>query len=600
MSIEINKENVTPYLSILLAFDTEDKTEKEIHSAIKNIIQSESDESIEVYETLTEYSGETAIVSFTPYIMKRKPSWLSNHEAKDIEHHIFISFKTENYYAFYFSEKGKKDHIRALFGKKKLETLRPIPISLLNANFINEDEIKMLWLTGVHSKSNFKADSKVLSGDSVADTLDPLIDQSYMMSAVRTEVWQNSKSTIGINPFKSSIWKGPCGKWENFENNTTRILDTLRNSTKGVTNPISILSFPISECNDLKTPYDFSLMDYEFFPDEVGIYVKELLLLLQSDYYAELSSSLTGSSKIILDVHYQGHYIGNITAEPTVNDYAVSFTIKIANVSKGHKGHIDQYAKIFKHPEIIKCWYESGHAIVNGMIFKTGYQDIEYDKFIWNDFKGYSIKKEKPGINPTKPDLAKIGKEDSLFCWVKNHWNGNWLLPNEFLATDKPTGWLLCDDGSGEKADFIHLTTYNGFNILSLIHIKAAKSNSPNRRISVGAHDVVLNQSIKNLRYCMRKNLIHDLESRLLSSGSKQCWKDGKPEQAVNFIDHLKSIHKISNFKKRVIVIQPHTLQNVYTKTVNSNIKHQLDVLLVSAENAVKSSGCDFFIIGSI
>ncbi len=53
----------------------------------------------------------------------------------------------------------------------------------------------MLWLSGIHGRDNFKADSKVLGGKSVADTLDPLIDQSYMMSAIRTEVW-GTKSKV--------------------------------------------------------------------------------------------------------------------------------------------------------------------------------------------------------------------------------------------------------------------------------------------------------------------------------------------------------------------------------------------------------------------
>ena len=85
-----------------------------------------------------------------------------------------------------------------------------------NFNFINEDSIKMLWLLGIHGKNTFKADSKVLGGNSVADTLDPLEDQSYMMSAVRTEIGEQNR-TIGLNPFKSSIWRGPCKDWETFE-----------------------------------------------------------------------------------------------------------------------------------------------------------------------------------------------------------------------------------------------------------------------------------------------------------------------------------------------------------------------------------------------
>lgn len=594
--IEIEKENIKPYLSILLGFSKDDHGS--VHRNIVKIIKEHVSDSDLFSASQFEALGEVAEVSFTTYKISKKPSWLADHEAQDIEHHVFVSFKVDAYFAFYFSEKTLKDSIREYFGKSPLSNVRPIPINQLNGHFINEDKVRMLWLSSIEGKHNFKADSKVLGGDSVTDALDPLIDQSYMMSAVRTELWTaDSKRTVGINAFKSSIWRGPCKNWQVFENRVVEILDLLNSTSNSVENPISVLSYPIPNCSDLKKPYDFSLVDYEFFPEEEGQRRKDLLRTLQFDYTAEIEPAYAfNDSDILIYIYFKGKKVGDVLIEPEISDYLVDFKIKSENVIK--KKEFNQYIKIFRYPELIKCWFESGHAIVNGMVFKTGYQDVKYDNFLWADYENYDLKKEKPGNNPVKPQLKKIGMEKSLFCWVKNRWNGDWLTPDSFNTSENPKGWLYCDDGAGEKADFIHLTNFKGHNLISLIHVKAAKSSSAKRRISVGAHDIVLNQGIKNIRYCMRKTLIEDLRERLDSAKSKECWCDGKPAKGIDFLNALEQLSGVSSIKYRVVIIQPHTQKDVYQKSSNSNSRRQLDVLLVSAENAIRSSGSEFYIVG--
>ncbi|WP_217989662.1 hypothetical protein [Pseudoalteromonas sp. HM-SA03] len=509
---------------------------------------------------------------------------------------MFISFDVRGSLAFYFSEKGKKDTIRDYFGKKPLTNLFPVPISKLNGNFINEDEIKMLWLSGIHGRDNFKADSKVLGGKSVADTLDPLIDQSYMMSAVRTEVWgKNTKSSIGINPFKSSIWRGPCKDWKTFENRVVEILDILSSNTNKSDNPIGILSYPISSPDDLANPYDFSLVDYDFLPEEDGQHRKDLLNKLQYDFHVELVPTFSDSD-IALDIFYAGKQVGNLCVELKVDDYKVSFHIKSENVFV--KKYFDQYKRVFSYPELVKCWFESGHAVVNGMVYRTGYQDVEYNKFLWAGFEEFYITKEKPGADPKKPDLRSIGKEKSLFCWVEKCWCGNWLNADDFNTTEKPKGWLYCDDGAGEKADFIHYVQHGSLHLISLIHVKASKSEKSSRKISVGAHDVVLNQAVKNLRYTARKTLLEDLKTRHGAASHKGCWLNGKTAKAEDFFHKLETLKDSKYIKTRVIVIQPHTQKSVYSANNGNKIKTQLDVLLISAENAIRSSGAEFFIVG--
>lgn len=166
------------------------------------------------------------------------------------------------------------------------------------------------------------------------------------------------------------------------------------------------------------------------------------------------------------------------------------------------------------------------------------------------------------------------------------------------IADRAQSGWLFCDDGAGEKADFIHIDEYKDKTYISLVHVKAANSKSSERRISVGAHDIVLNQAIKNLRYISRKKLINDLRERAENAAKKFCWNNNKTSDHTAFLNAIQALEKDSKIKLRVIVVQPHTMRSYYDRNFQSNIRKQLNTLLVSAESAIKASGAEFHIIG--
>ena len=602
-NMDLAKENITPYFSILIAKIDRSLSAPQLHVAISSLISmwnevgsSLSEETVSMQGPLIENINDSSTVCISKYLVYQKPSWTNSSEYMDTLHHVHITIKSVSHVALYFSESGLKDKVRDEFGKGSLIGVSPISMDVLNGNFINEDQIKMLWLSGIHGRNSFKADSKVLGGENVADTLDPLIDQSYMMSAVRTGL-ANLQSSMGINPFKSSVWCGPCNSWAKFESMSLMILDKVESGTENANSPISILSFPLANSKELNEPYDFSLVDPEFYPDEGGSNRKKILERLYDGYQFELMEAFKDC--ISLKISVAQEHVGDVTVKPILVDYKVGFTIENQRSVKGKAEKIKDVLTLFsQYPDLVKCWYESGHAIVSGMVFRTGYRDVVYGKFIWADFENYEIEKEKPGKTYKNTDLTKIGEEKSLFCWVRNRWNGDWIESKDFNTTETPTGWLYCDDGAGEKADFIHLTEFEGKHLLSLIHVKAAKSGSKKRKISVGAHDVVLSQAVKNIRYLDRKRLIVGLGERL-STKIDKCWKDGKPASSELFLDHLKAIENASKIFCRVIVVQPHTLQSVYEKQAGGNIRKQLDVLLVSADNAIRSANAEFHVIGS-
>ena len=607
--MDLTKNNIKPFFSLLLAETKNKKTAKEISESIIKLICSLSDypdsfyfENLDSGKIITENSHEDVQSEFSNifYSIRKSPAWSRNVEVYDVENHILSVITYGSYCAIYTSEKGIKDKIRDSFYEIPETGLAAVNIHKLFSVFINEDNIKMLWLLGTQSRSSSKAQSKVLAGKNVADTLDPLADQSYTLSAARTELNTSSEPTsMGINPYKSSIWHGQCSDWEKFEGKTLEVLEILNNSKHYTDANLSILANPVKSISDLEEIYDLCFIDPETYYADISNSKLSILNELKTNYTFEITSGFS-KSKIYLTIFRDQTKVGDLTVVIKLINNLIDFEIEQSIPTNKNKSKLDEFSKIFRHPELINCWFESGHAIVDGRAFKLGFRDVEPKKLLYSDFSNYNIKKEKPGTNNKKPELDKIGNEKSMFCWVKNHWNGKWLSEDEYCDTTRPTGWLFCDDGAGEKADFIHAVEHNGLILISLIHVKAATSDSPNRKISIGVHDVLLNQAIKNIKHCSRKVLADELKNRLNDSDKKMCWFDGAKKEPSEFIAYLNNINKNSNIRYRVIAIQPHTLKSYYQQSIDNNIYKQFNILVANTDNAIRSTGAQFSLVGSI
>lgn len=597
---------ITPFLSILVGEKKQDVDPRKVHDAVITELSKTigiTDQCLSEVEELA--LGNAGRVFKTIYSIEKQPSWAPNSGIFNKEYHCVVTFHVRDFFAFYFSESENKDEIRDHFSSSDaLAAIQPVSISHLYHNFVNEDEVKMLWLSDISGKSSFKVGSKVLGGDSVADTLDPILDQYYMMSAVRTKVTASEEATsIGINPFKSSIWRGPCQTWDDFENRVVEILDILNSRRDKKMEPISILAYPIFDLDGLSGAYDFTILESEALPSNSPTNIQKLLNRFEDGYRFEQAESLGSTQRITLDLLHKEQRCATYTLEPKLEKHFVQFEVNATYEDK-RKGIAESVEQIFRKPELIKCWFESGHAMVGGMVFKTEYRDVQFDKFIWADFEDFDIFKEKPLDTDGKCDLSKIGKQKSLFCWVKKFWSSRWDGTNDFLTTDVNKGWLYCDDGAGEKADFIHFDDELDNPLLTFIHIKAAKkkgsSDGTNRKLSVGVHDVVVNQAIKNIRYYDRKKLSEALSKRIDEAQQKACWRDGTKSTGQDFLTSLNQTTGRGAVRTRVVIIQPHTRQNTYTDTdSNNNVKRQLDTLLVSTNTAISSTNTEFFVLGS-
>ncbi|ROQ30636.1 hypothetical protein [Gallaecimonas pentaromativorans] len=600
----ISLSQISPYMSVLLC-----ETKNKSYALDDTVIQfwnwiddfkdgSNYSENSQYYESNGDV--ESLMVRLYTYQLDKKPSWWQLSPNSNLEQHVAIFIQYGSFVAIHFSQGELKEKLRkALIKTNYFSNLRPVSLATLNDLFINEEDIRTLWMQSVSGNSPFMPKSKTIGGEELADKLDPIVDQFFMMSAVRTK--SENETSVGINPFKSVIWKGKCGSWSSFENQVVEILDKLNRSVTRRKKPISILAYPIDDITDLQGYYDFSLIDKDFIPEEC-VQDRELIENIESEFVIVPStspSSILNGCVVSIDILESSNKVAVLTAYPEIEDYSISFTkISVTELSKNkNKNKFRRVERLFSHyPHLIKCWYESGHSIIGGLAFENEYRDVVFDGFIWHGFSRYSVIKEKPGSDPRRPDFSLIGRDDSLFSWVRLNWNSAWMEKNGCFS-DNQKGWFFCDDGSGEIADFIHMRKKDDVYYISLIHVKAAGSDRKERKLSVGVFDTVVAQAVKNMRHVRRKNLYEELKGRG-SLSKKKCWFDNQEMNPEDFLLELNTI-KESQTKYKVIVIQPHITKNSYNDGFDTKIRKQLDAVLVNAKNAINGLSADFYVVGS-
>jgi hypothetical protein len=162
---------------------------------------------------------------------------------------------------------------------------------------------------------------------------------------------------------------------------------------------------------------------------------------------------------------------------------------------------------------------------------------------------------------------------------------------------------LICDDGPGEIADFIHLAS-NGD--LSFIHVKKADSKGISRRFAVGPYEVVTSQATKNLIYFDSQSLRDRLEAapRPISAS----WVDGaRVADRTEFLEMLQC--RGARDKRFVVIVQPHVSEAMYKRHQPSGVTPAnadeyrlmlLETLLNGACGPVSMLGGRLTVIGSL
>ena len=352
---------------------------------------------------------------------------------------------------------GLREKIRAGLGTDQtpLGKLKPIEPNVLNAVFVS-GEAQTLWLSGTHRRVASKVDNKILSGLNLRFALDPLGDQSYFFTAARCRpTLSGQPQPVGVSPRKSRVWMSTSTSWADFRDSVKVLLENIHQTTVPEPDPLPILATSFATQSDLaglENAYDVSLIPPELLDAETQPETRQtaekwsnlrfnVTHMKGSDFEAELVLSDSGRDQKIGRVSF---------AFDLSHPEAVQWSVTGEAFSGAQAEPFNEAIGILReNPSWLKVWYESGHTLADQAILRMRYRDQPFPNYRWADLQDYKRAVEKP--DPLSAD--NIGKQKSLFCWVKNHWlSGDGLQPFG-------QGWLASNDGSMEMAVFINLET---------------------------------------------------------------------------------------------------------------------------------------------
>ncbi len=193
----------------------------------------------------------------------------------------------------------------------------------------------------------------------------------------------------------------------------------------------------------------------------------------------------------------------------------------------------------------VEVHYTTEHLFSHGVISHRPIHPAPFRSYDWIDFKAVDIDitKEKP--SDAAAEMRRlIGTEmdDSLFGW-------------EVRTCTK--GWLVCDDGANETADFIQLTDED----IVLKAFKSAKAGGLSR--STGAIQEVQAQATKNIGFLDDITLLH----KALSARRKGLvvFKDGlRQSDPDEFLTELAAVQP-ALIRRAVVIVQPQLEYNAVT-----------------------------------
>lgn len=545
----------------------------------------------------------TLQAAFFTYVEERPPGWARGSDVRDRLNHVVVVCRgkanAKNLLAFFFSDNAVRDRVAGRISRKEgaLGQLEAIPPATMNAAYVRGQAIT-LWMSGTHRRVATKVDNKVISGLDLQYALDPLEDQSFFFTAVRSRL-SDSKldQPVGSAPRRSRLWLGPSHNWDDFSKTVSVLFERIVGATKPLANPLPVLAAPLLRPADLaaiRDAYDVALIPPELLDPSAAspetLEERERLTSVAFEPFAQHGANFSvrvqrpagmaiGTLDLVFDIRSNGH---------------ASWTVENEVGNGADDDLFAQAADALKNRRTwLKAWYDSGHTLADQAFFEVRFRDQPFPNFSWVALTGIDITKEKPA----PVSAATIGAQDSLFCWVKN----SWTVPGSDVPPGR--GWLACDDGSMEKADFLHIDTIKGLPTLSLIHVKGSKSASPDRPISVSDYEVVTSQAVKNLRWVDQATLSGGLAGQLAGRIGDKVWHDGHQTTAAEFLNAVRGLG--ANYVRNIVILQPRARKSAVRaarETPPNGAAHQrllqLDALLLGARANVVGLNANLFVIG--
>lgn len=448
----------------------------------------------------------------------------------------------------------------------------------------------------MHRRRVTRPDTKAFSGLRVQDTLDGLDDSTFAMAAAKFLFAPEDekavlRDVITVNPSRSAIaWKR-TSDFPNFLIAAEKSLDMLEKALVAEVEPeppFAELAVPEMDLRRVRGAFDISVTDPDEEQSEADAY-QELAARAELLRSAVLEvREIPDSPGALVDVGFDGAVAGTLSIKPVEVADGIQLDVRYSGTPSAEP-ITRQIKEAVADGDLLTVHYQSGHAFNGRQVFRENLKGDPFQYLVFEDFTGYKITKEKPvfGNGISLHDAIALNGDDSLFAWVVAKFG---------------QGWLLCDDGSGEVVDFLHLAE-NG--TLTAIHVKAAVTLSADRRIAVKPFEEVVSQTVKNVRNLRTEDLLRRFDEKRLAT--RAVWHDGVRVAGSELIDEL-SIRVPSDHTK-VVIVQPHLLQSVHDQaraaakngkpTRDSYSLALLDDLLHRTRRNVITLWADLTVIGS-
>lgn len=553
-------------------------------------------------------------IAWLHYEEKRTPSWYVADDLKDTHNHLVIVCRKNTIVALCFSDPAARRILMRTIAKattKPLDRLSRLRPEEVETAFV-EGHVRTLWLNGAHRRTVIKPDGKVLSGLELESALDPLDDQTYYFSSVRSTSTNQQLSmdgrsaVVGASPQHARIWIGPTRSWDEFVSRIGHVLDQAAVRTAGdlpTTPSVPILAQATRGLDGVEKPYDMALIVPELALTGIDDIEGDERWLQQFSDAARFDIASTDQSPDFeTDVFWGDELLGRLACFFETRDTG-NVKLKVEKICWNEDDERNTHLlKICQNPDFLTVYFDTGHTYARGGFYRTQFRDARFTNWRWvNMARGnINFRQEKP-VDGRRFAVENIGNEDdlSLFGLVARNWPD---LENRGAAT----GWLVCDDGSMESADFIHFDDTTDPPKLTLIHVKGSHSDSEERGISVSDYEVVVGQAVKNLRHIDRDLLVTKLRGNSGGNLRDAVWHNGERQGGRDGILEVLE-HVGSNMDKHVVILQPRVRRRVYDRirdemrngrqSAEIRRMQQLDTLLLGARADCYSLGASFIVI---
>jgi hypothetical protein len=524
------------------------------------------------------------------YRTESTPAWAPDRHV-DTSHHLLAISVKGNLAAVCASENSLRDKLRRLLND------RPIARAEIEAAFVG-NQARALWLSGIHTSTDAKADAKTLMGPALEYAIDPLGDQSYAYTAVRSRVALTLSSglndpTIGAAPDDGRLWLYRPANWSDYAADVESLIDAVV-APAGNATPFPMLATHVTDLSPVQDAHAVAIVPAELMRDDVDSLLHDLAI--RWAYEGTFTVAPEAGAALTATVQIDGVLLGDLAITPTMNGDKVEFGYAWSPLPTAAAGSLrDEFNDVLGDHDWLKIYYDSGHTIARGRCYVSAYRDQWFPDWQFEDLTGYDIQREKPALTGGRDLAASIGQpkangapDDSLFAFCLQRFGSS--------------GHLACDDGSMELADFVHIADDD---TVTLIHAKAAHSGSPNREASTSPYEVVAGQAIKNLRHLDRTALATALERSATHAIAAATWEDG-----IKVADRTAIIARATilppGHRRRVVILQPHLTETEHddcqAATAGPARLHrmkQLNTLLLSARLSANAVGSEIEVWGT-